>query len=62
MANPVCGDDSPSAAENLEALRAAGAKLVAISALTSTSLPDGLDALYIGGGFPETHAETLSRN
>ncbi|MFZ0934185.1 MAG: cobyrinate a,c-diamide synthase [Bryobacteraceae bacterium] len=48
--------------ENLEALRAAGAKLVAISALTSTSLPDGLDALYIGGGFPETHAETLSRN
>jgi cobyrinic acid a,c-diamide synthase len=48
--------------ENLEALRAAGAELVAISALTSDSLPDGLDALYIGGGFPETHAETLSKN
>ena len=48
--------------ENLEALQAAGAELVAISALTSASLPDGLDALYIGGGFPETHAETLSRN
>jgi cobyrinic acid a,c-diamide synthase len=48
--------------ENLEALQAAGARLVAISALTSASLPDGLDALYIGGGFPETHAETLSGN
>ena len=48
--------------ENLEALRAAGARLVAISALTSASLPDGLDALYIGGGFPETHAQTLSGN
>jgi cobyrinic acid a,c-diamide synthase len=48
--------------ENPEALRAAGAKLAAISALTSDSLPPGLDALYIGGGFPETHAETLSEN
>ncbi len=48
--------------ENLEALQAAGARLVAISALTSASLPDGLNALYIGGGFPETHAETLSGN
>lgn len=36
--------------------------MVAISALTSAALPDDLDALYIGGGFPETHAEALSRN
>lgn len=48
--------------ENLEALRAAGAKLVAISALTAASLPDTLDALYMGGGFPETHARELSAN
>jgi cobyrinic acid a,c-diamide synthase len=48
--------------ENLEALRAAGAELAPISALSSTALPAGLDALYIGGGFPETHAQTLSRN
>jgi cobyrinic acid a,c-diamide synthase len=48
--------------ENLQALRAAGAELAAISSLTATSLPDRLDALYIGGGFPETHAGMLSRN
>jgi cobyrinic acid a,c-diamide synthase len=48
--------------ENLEALRAAGAALLPISALTSAALPDDLDALYIGGGFPETHAQALSTN
>jgi len=48
--------------ENLEALRAVGANLVPISSLAGTSLPTGLDALYIGGGFPETHAQALSEN
>jgi len=48
--------------ENLEALRATGADLVSISGLTAASLPAGLDALYIGGGFPETHAQRLSEN
>ena len=48
--------------ENLEALRQAGAQLVSISATESARLPDGLDALYIGGGFPETHAEILAAN
>lgn len=48
--------------ENLEALQAAGARLVPISALSATSLPEDLDALYIGGGFPETHGEALSAN
>ena len=47
--------------ENLEALKCAGAELVRISALSNTSLPE-LDALYIGGGFPETHAEELESN
>jgi cobyrinic acid a,c-diamide synthase len=47
--------------ENLEALSARGAKLVFISALLHEPLPE-LDALYIGGGFPETHAERLADN
>ncbi len=48
--------------ENLEALEARGAGLVPISSLTDASLPPGLHALYIGGGFPETHAESIAAN
>jgi cobyrinic acid a,c-diamide synthase len=47
--------------ENIEALVDAGAKTVFISPLTSETIPP-VDALYIGGGFPETHAEQLSDN
>ena len=47
--------------ENLEALNREGAELIKISALHDTSLPE-IDALYIGGGFPETHAEQLEQN
>jgi cobyrinic acid a,c-diamide synthase len=47
--------------ENLDALRRAGARLVEFSALKD-DLPSSLDALYIGGGFPETHASLLSEN
>lgn len=48
--------------ENLEALREGGAKLVMIDALQARTLPDDLDALYIGGGFPETSAGELADN
>lgn len=48
--------------ENLEALRAAGARLVPVSSLASEALPGDLDALYIGGGFPETHGRAISEN
>ncbi len=47
--------------ENLEALERRGASLVTINALQDTFLPE-LDGLYIGGGFPETHAEQLAAN
>lgn len=48
--------------ENLELLEKAGAKLIPISALNAAALPDDLQALYVGGGFPETHAQALSEN
>ena len=47
--------------ENIEALSSAGAKIVFFSPLATDAIPM-LDALYIGGGFPETHAEKLARN
>ncbi|MCI5165051.1 MAG: cobyrinate a,c-diamide synthase [Candidatus Electrothrix sp. GM3_4] len=48
--------------ENLEALQEGGAELVMINALTAEALPDDLNALYIGGGFPETSARQLADN
>jgi cobyrinic acid a,c-diamide synthase len=47
--------------ENIDALKEAGAETVFISPLAEKTLPE-LDALYIGGGFPETHARELSEN
>jgi cobyrinic acid a,c-diamide synthase len=48
--------------ENLEAIEGSGAALVPISALSAPALPADLDALYIGGGFPETHGPSISAN
>lgn len=47
--------------ENLEALEEAGADLVTVNAFTTTDV-DGLDGLYIGGGFPEVMAADLAAN
>lgn len=47
--------------DNLDALRQSGARLVRLNALEDKEIPD-LDAIYIGGGFPETQAEALANN
>ncbi len=47
--------------DNIEALVSAGGEVVFFSPLECDAIPD-IDALYIGGGFPETHAEQLAGN
>ena len=47
--------------ENLEQLERMGAQLVEINAISQDMLPQ-LDALYIGGGFPEIQAQALADN
>lgn len=47
--------------ENIEALAAAGAEIVSINSLSDHVLPD-IDALYIGGGFPEVFAGDIEAN
>lgn len=48
-------------ADDLDALEAAGAELIPFDALRDEHLPQ-VDALYIGGGFPETCAAELEAN
>ncbi|MBN2241581.1 MAG: cobyrinate a,c-diamide synthase [Acidobacteria bacterium] len=48
--------------ENLEAIDRHRAMQVPVDPIGDHALPDKLDALYIGGGFPETHAALLSAN
>jgi cobyrinic acid a,c-diamide synthase len=47
--------------ENLEALEELGAELAFFSALAGEGLPE-VDAVYIGGGFPELYAARLADN
>ncbi len=46
---------------NFDLLRSAGASLVFWSPLRDAGLPD-VDALYLGGGYPEVYARQLSSN
>jgi cobyrinic acid a,c-diamide synthase len=48
--------------DNLDMLREQGAEIVSFSPLNDASLPPDLDALYLGGGYPELYAEQLSGN
>jgi cobyrinic acid a,c-diamide synthase len=47
--------------ENLQGLSDAGGRVVEVSAIQERELPP-VDVLYIGGGFPETHAQPLAEN
>ena len=48
--------------DNLELLRRLGAELIEFSPIAEAALPPDLDGIYLGGGYPELHAEALSAN
>lgn len=48
--------------DDLDALTASGAELVPIDTLTTPRLPEDLDGLILGGGFPETQMPSLEAN
>jgi len=48
--------------DNFDILRSAGCELIYFSPLEDRELPPGLDAIYLGGGYPELYAEQLSCN
>ena len=48
--------------DNFDVLREFGAEILFFSALADSHLPSNLDALYLGGGYPELYAKALSSN
>jgi cobyrinic acid a,c-diamide synthase len=48
--------------DNLEALEQAGAEIVPFDPLHDAALPDAIDGLVVGGGFPELFGEALAAN
>ena len=48
--------------ENMELLQNMGCRLLPFSPLSDPALPEGLDGLILGGGYPELYARQLSEN
>jgi cobyrinic acid a,c-diamide synthase len=48
--------------DNLDTLRDAGAEVVPFSPLADPELPAKVDCVYLGGGYPELHAQRLAEN
>lgn len=48
--------------DNFDLLRDSGAELVFFSPLTDTTLPEKINGIYLGGGYPELYAKDLSAN
>lgn len=48
--------------DNLDQLKSQGAELIFFSPIKDKTLPEHLDGLYFGGGYPELFAEPLSKN
>ncbi|MDP6924129.1 MAG: cobyrinate a,c-diamide synthase [Candidatus Scalindua sp.] len=48
--------------DDIDLFEALGAKIVEFSPLNDKSLPDGIDGIYMGGGFPELFADRLTKN
>ena len=48
--------------DSLDALTDMGAELVSFSPISDPALPEGLDGLYLGGGYPELYAGQLAKN
>ncbi len=48
--------------ENFNILKRMGCRLCFFSPLSDKKLPDDVSGIYIGGGYPEVFAETLSQN
>jgi cobyrinic acid a,c-diamide synthase len=48
--------------DNLDELKLQGCDLILFSPLQDRKLPEEIDALYFGGGYPEEYAEVLSEN
>lgn len=49
-------------ADNIDILRKMGAEIIPFSPMSDECLPNDTDGLILSGGYPELHADVLSRN